>query len=409
MFVICHYSEIGLKGKNRKFFEEKLVENIKKALPKGSFRNVRRISGRLLVEGAKLLPGGLSSFRDCLKNVFGIANFAFAQSCQQDIESIETKAAEILKKKEFHTFRVVAQRSEKTFPLTSQQLNERVGAYILGRSFAPSKEGASLPVKPKVDLENPDITLFIEIVDPIRNLAGFNGAGKYAFLYTKKIMGLGGLPVGVSGKAVSLISGGIDSPVASFYAMKRGIEVIFLHLHGASCVDESSIEKVKRNVKVLSRFQGKAKLYLAPFCDIQKAIFEKLSNKELCCVLCKRFMMRMAEAMAKKEKAKAIITGENIGQVASQTLPNIAVIEQAADLPILKPLAFFDKQETIDKAKQIGTYDISILPEKTFCQNLLPPHPTTNANLSEVKKEEAKLNVDKLIKEAIQRSQLLEV
>jgi len=373
-FVILHYGEVALKGKNRKFFEERLVNNIKNALSKGCFKNVRRISGRILIE----LPDKAKqkTISEKLSKVFGIVYFAFAQKTGQGIEQIKKQAIAILREQNFKTFRISAKRSEKTLGLTSQEINKQVGAAVVKA------------LNKKVDLENFDICLYIEI------------AHKQAFLYTEKIKGPGGLPVGVSGKAVCLLSGGIDSPVASWYAMKRGLEVIFAHLY----THKGSLVKIKKNLKVLSEYQPRGKAYFVPFLEIQKAIFEKISNPELCCVLCKRMMMRIAGEIAQKEKAGAIITGENLGQVASQTLPNMAVIEKASDLPVLKPLAFFDKQETIEKAKQIGTYDNSILPEQFFCQGRLPKHPATKARLKEVLQEEAKLKVEQLIEKTLTES-----
>lgn len=392
-FVICHYSEIGLKGKNRKFFEEKLIENIKKALGRAFYKKVSRISGRILVEIGE--GADKKEIKDKLRLIFGIAYFALAQDCKQNIEAIKQKAVEMLQGQEFETFKISTQRSEKKFPLTSQQVNEQVGTYILERSErseVPCKQGASLLPGLRVDLEKPDITLFIEIVE------------KYAFLYTEKIAGLGGLPVGVSGKAVSLLSGGIDSPVASFYAQKRGIKLIFVHFHALPYVNRASIDKVKKIIKVLNKYQFTSTLYLVPFSDIQKEILLKTKAK-LRVVLYRRFMLRIAGVIAQKEKARALVTGESVGQVASQTLENITAIEEAVGLPVLRPLICQDKQEIIEKAKQISTFEISILPHQDCCARFLPKHPATKSNLREVKSEEAKLDVAKLIKNTIQRSE----
>ncbi|MBZ9572864.1 tRNA 4-thiouridine(8) synthase ThiI [Patescibacteria group bacterium] len=389
-YIICHYAEIGLKGKNRKFFEEKLVENIKKSLPGNSYKKVKRISGRILIELKEQVKENL--IKKSLKNVFGLAFFAFGKSCPQKIEAIKKKAVEILKDKKFKSFRIETRRSKKDFPLTSQQINEKVGEYVL-RKLAPHQtKGSGV----RVDLKNPDITCFIEIVE------------KYAFLYLEKIKGPGGLPVGVSGKAISLLSGGIDSPVASFYGQKRGIKIIFLHFTSYPFTKQSSVEKAKKIVKILNKFQFQSKLYSVPFTEIQKEILLKTKAK-LRVVLYRRFMFRIAEVLAKKEKAKALITGESVGQVASQTLENIGVIETAVDLPVLRPLIGMDKEDIIKKAKEIGTFDTSILPAEDCCQRFLPKHPETKAGLREVKKEEEKLEVDNLIKEAIKKAKVVKV
>jgi len=382
--IICHYAEIGLKGKNRKFFEEGLMENIKTSFIINScngIKNIRRISGRILIKIDKRVEE--DKIRQALKNVFGIAYFSFAVNCEQDMEEIKKKSFEILEDKEFKTFRVETKRAEKDFYLTSQQINEQVGEYIFEKLNAKS-------LKFRVNLKNPDITCFIEIVE------------KYAFLYLEKVRGLGGLPVGVSGKAMSLLSGGIDSPVASFYGMQRGIKIIFLHFTSFPFTEQASIEKVKKIVKILNKFQFRSKLYLIPFLNIQKEILLKTKAK-LRVVLYRRFMFKIAEVLAEKEKIKALITGESVGQVASQTLENIGVIQETIKSLVLRPLIGMDKEDIIKKGKEIGTFDVSILPAQDCCQRFLPKHPETRANLKEVKEEEKKLDVKGLIKEAIKK------
>ncbi len=376
---ICHYHEIGLKGENRRFFEEKLVENIKKALPARSFEFVKRISGRIIIKSNK------EGIGDCLENVFGIAYFARAFSCRQEMADIKKKAFDILKNQKFKTFKIAAQRSKKEFPLTSQEINEQVGEFILRKASGIG-----------VDLEKPDLTCFIEIVD------------KYAFLYLEKVRGPGGLPVGCSGKAVALLSGGIDSPVAAFRVMKRGVKVIFLHLHAYPYTNRASIEKAQKIVKLLNKYQFDSRIYLVPFADIQKEILTKTPEK-LRVLLYRRMMFRVAESIAGKEKAKALVTGENLGQVASQTLENLGVIEKAAGLPILRPLLTEDKEEIINSAKTIGTFDISILPDQDCCARFLPKHPATRASLEEVEKAEKKINIKKLVKTAVSGAELKKI
>lgn len=383
-YVICHYHEIGLKGKNRKFFEEKLIENIKRVLKSSYFESVKRISGRILIklteEGAK----EEKKITRALKKIFGIAYFTFATDSPQKIKDIQEKSLEILKNKKFKTFRISTKRSKKEFPLTSQQVNEKIGDYILKK------------LKVKVNLEKPDLTCFIEIVE------------KYAFLYLEKIKGLGGLPTSASGKAIVLLSGGIDSPVAGFLAMKRGIKVIFLHFHARPFTSESSIEKTKRIVELLSQYQGKSKLYLIPFAEAQKEILLKTPAK-LRVILYRRVMFQIAGQIAEKEKALVIFTGESVGQVASQTLENIKAIEAAVHLPVFRPLIGQDKEEIIRKAKEIGTFEISILPHQDCCSRFLPRHPETKAKLDEVVKAEKKLNIKKLIQKATKKSSLIEI
>ena len=374
-YFICHYHEIGLKGKNRKWFEEKLVGNIKRALPKDSFESVRRISGRIIIKKKKEGAG------DFLKNVFGVAYFAQAISCFQGIEIVKEEACRILEKKKFKTFRITTKRSKKDFPMTSQEINERVGAFIVKK------------LKRQVDLERPDITCFIEIVE------------KYAFLYTERIRGPGGLPLGTGGKAVCLLSGGIDSPVAAFKAMKRGVEIVFIHFHAYPYTDKASKEKVQNIVKILEKYQPGSKLYLVPFSDIQKEILIKTPDN-LRIILYRRMMMRIAQEIAAKEKARAIITGESIGQVASQTLENIGVIEEAVSMPVLRPLISYDKEEIIGLAETIGTFKVSILPYQDCCARFLPKHPATKADLKAVLGAEKKLTTRGLINRALVKTEI---
>lgn len=384
MYIICHYHEIALKGKNRSFFEKQLVTNIKKALPKGSFQFVKRISGRIIVKVSEKGKRQEKKIKNSLKNVFGIAYFALANISEQNIPKIKEKAEEILKGKRFKTFRISTKRSKKEFYLTSQKVNEKIGEHIVKK------------LKKRVNLEKPGITLFIEIVQD------------YVFLYTLKVKGYGGLPVGVGGKAIVLISGGIDSPVAAFLTMKRGVRVIFVHFHAHPYTDKASIEKVKRVIELLNKFQFKSKLYLVPFAFLQKEIVLKTPAK-LRVIFYRRFMLRICQEIAKKENVLALVTGDSIGQVASQTLENIKAIGEAVDIPILRPLIGQNKEEIIEKAKEIGTFNISILPHQDCCAVFLPRFAEIRANLKEVKRVEKRLDIEKLVKKAIIETLLLKI
>ena len=255
-------------------------------------------------------------------------------------------------------------------------MNEDVGAFVLSK------------INKTVKLNHPDITCYIDIVQGV------------VFIYTEKIIGLGGLPTGANGKVVGLLSAGIDSPVATILAMKRGASVILVHFHSAPMTTEDSIEKVKKLTEVLNRYQSRIQLYLVALTPIQKEILVKTKEK-FRILLYRRFMIRIAEQIAKKEKAKALITGESLGQVASQTLGNIASIESIGTIPILRPLIGLDKQEIMDLARQYGTYDISILPDQDCCSLFVPKNPSTNAKREYLEKEEKNLNVDDLLKEAL--------
>ncbi|HQB85197.1 MAG TPA: tRNA uracil 4-sulfurtransferase ThiI [Candidatus Pacearchaeota archaeon] len=374
-FVICHYSEIALKGGNRSFFERKLVENIKKSINSEFVLDIKKISGRILI----ILNDGVikSEIEESLKRVFGISNFLFCIKTKPTIEDISRELTLILEKEKFKTFRITAKRSEKNTPNTSQQINEQVGANIFNHFKDIS-----------VNLENPDINCFVEIV---------SGS---AYISIKKIQGLNGLPVGTGGKVVLMLSGGIDSPVAGFMAMSRGLNVILVHFHTYPETSQNSIEKVKEISKILSKYQPRTKLYLVPFAKIQKQIFLSI-NPKLRVIFYRRLMFKIAQEIAKKEKALGIVTGESIGQVASQTLENINAIQNGIAMPIIRPLICYHKDDIIEKARQIKTFDISILPHDDCCSRFLPKHPEIRAKIEDVLAEEKKLNIDLMIKEAL--------
>jgi thiamine biosynthesis protein ThiI len=304
--------------------------------------------------------------------VFGVANFSFAERTAVDLEDLKSKILESLKGKEFSSFRIQTKRADKTFPLNSPDVNREVGAAVKAYSGA------------QVDLKNAELTIGIEILS------------RDAFFSLDKIPGPGGLPVGASGRVISLISGGIDSPVASYRMMQRGCRLIFVHFHSSPYLDKTSQEKVKELVKILTRHQYSSRLYMVPFGEIQRQIVTAVL-RPLRVVLYRRMMVRLAEAIASSEKASALVTGESLAQVASQTLQNLTVIEKAATLPILRPLVGMDKQEIIDQARRNGTFEISILPDQDCCQLFVPRHPDTKASLVEVEKSESRLDLPALI------------
>ena len=377
--ILCHYAEVGLKIGNRRFFENWLKQNIKASLlrviSKEEF-DIRKIHGRILVELKKDISKDKNNITRALSDTFGVAYFAFAKTVSQDIRLIKEESLSILNENQFETFKIKARRPDHRFLLTAQQVNEDVGAFVLSK------------INKTVKLNDPDITCFIDIVQGV------------AYLYTEKIIGPGGLPTGANGKVVGLLSAGIDSPVATIMAMKRGASVILVHFHSVPMTTEDSIEKVKQLTEVLRRYQSRIHLYLVALTTIQKEILVKTKEK-FRILLYRRFMIRIAEMIAKKDKAKALITGESLGQVASQTLGNIAAIESVSTIPILRPLIGLDKQEIMDLAKHYGTYDISILPDQDCCSLFVPKHPATNAKKQYLDQEENNLNIDDLMKEAI--------
>lgn len=373
--IICHYSELALKGKNRKFFEKQLATNIKEAIDDAKVFLPR---GRVVVKSKKV------DLEEKVKKIPGIEYFFFAQLVSSSLEEIRKRVLFLIKEKNFNTFRVTVKRADKLFPYKSTEVASFVGEDIVETT------------KKKVNLLNPEVTVFIEINK------------KETYIYFQKIKGVGGLPVNTSGRVISLISGGIDSPVASFRIIKRGSKTVFVHFHSYPATSKRSIEKVREVVKKLSSFQGISTLHLVPFNEIQKEVMIK-TKESLRVLLYRRFMMRIVEEIRKKEKAKAIVTGESLGQVASQTIENIAVVEEVVSVPVLRPLIGFDKEEIISDAIYLKTYDISILKEEDCCVRFLPKHPETKGNIFDIKEEEKKLDVSELTKEAVQKTEKIEI
>lgn len=375
--IVVKYGEIALKGDNKAFFEHALIDNIKVALKGESIDAVRKQYGRLVIDLNK--NSKLDSIKEKLKHVFGIVYFAPAYLVPLDIEEIKKKSLDLVGDEK--TFHVKARRSMKEFPLTSPEINDQIGGYVI------KNKGL------KVQFEGSDLTIFVEITE------------KGAFLYKEKFPCLSGLPVGVSGKVISLISGGIDSPVASFKMMKRGCEVIFVHFHNISTTQAVVKDKVKRLVEILAKYQPKTKLYLIPFGDIQKEIV-KTVNPKVRMLVYRRAMLRISEEILHKEKALAYVTGDSLAQVASQTLENIHVVRAVANYPVLSPLIGMDKEEIIEIAKEIGTFETSILPYSDCCSMFIAEHPETRAKLENIEKEE-KFDSKKLIKEAVEKAEIV--
>ena len=374
LFLI-HYHEIGLKGKNRGRFESQLLRNIEAALKGLSHGPVTRISGRILLELTPDAPSGI--IRERLSGIFGIANSSEAFRIPSAIEAIRETAWAVAQKARFDTFKIVTRRADKSFPMTSEEINRDVGAYVQTRSQA------------RVRMADPDLTCFIEL-----SLQG-------TFVYAEKVPGPGGLPVGANERAVSLLSSGIDSPVASYKIMKRGVRLAFVHFHSQPYTDRNSQRNTEELVRILTRYQYRSTLYLVPFVEIQRHIMTGAPTSYRV-VLYRRAMLRIAEAIAEREGAQALVTGENVGQVASQTLTNLRAIEEVTPLPVLRPLAGDNKEEIIAEARRIGTYETSIEPYEDCCSVFIPKHPETKANLETVRRVEAGLELDTLIEETLQ-------
>jgi len=383
--ILVRYGEIGLKGKNRIFFEKVLMNNIRKSLSDLKGIEVLKEHGRLYVKHEDLTGKVLER----LQRVFGIVSVSPAKVAALEMEAIKESALAHIKDtgyKRGSTFKVETRRSNKSFPYISPEISRIVGAYIL-----QNVEGLS------VDVKNPQIVLKIEIRD------------KSAFIYCADYSAPGGLPVGVTGKGALLISGGIDSPVAGWLAMKRGMKLVGIHFHSFPFTSERSKQKVVDLCRILARYGGSIKLHVVHFTEIQKEI-KKNCPEELYVTIMRRMMFRIAQKICAAEGCSAIFTGENLGQVASQTLESMAVIEKVVDLPVLRPLITMDKAEIISKAKEIGTYEISIQPYEDCCTLFVPKHPVTKPKLEAVEKAESKLPaLEDLLREAVERTEILDV
>jgi thiamine biosynthesis protein ThiI len=369
--VLIRYHEIALKKGNRPYFTELLKRNILASVKDLGAKEIRSLPARLLLTFKNAVDAQELVRR--MSSVFGVANFSLVERTEKDLDALRRRILEALNGHRFQTFRVDTQRGDKTFPFKSPEINRQLGGAVKDRCGA------------KVDLENAEFTVYVEILP------------KDAFFGFNKLPGAGGLPVGASGRLVSLISGGFDSPVAAYRMMQRGCRVIFVHFHSAPYQDKTSQDKVRELVKLLTRHQFQSHLYLVPFGEIQRQIVAAVA-RPLRVVLYRRMMLRIAEAIARKEKAKALVTGESLGQVASQTLDNMTVIQQAARLPILRPLVGMDKQEIVDQSRRIGTFEISSVPDQDCCQLFVPKHPATKARYDEVEADEAKFDVSELVR-----------
>ena len=372
---IVHYGEVGLKGKNRSFFENRLVRNIRHALEGTEYVGVQRIHGRLLVTLST--NADIPEIQRRLGAVMGIAHFELCRVTEQNMEAITAGALEWIQGHEFQTLKVETRRANKQFPLTSPEISAEVGGYLLKHTGA------------RADMHHPDLVCWIEIVE------------KSAYIYTDKIRGVGGLPVGASGKVLVMLSGGIDSPVAAWRMMKRGAKAIFVHFHSYPYTDKASLEKAAELVGILAKSNHRTQVYYVPFAEIQREIVTK-TPAPFRVILYRRMMVRIAARIAEREGALALITGESLGQVASQTLANLKVIEDVARLPVLRPLIGDDKEEIVNLAQQIGTFEVSTLPHQDCCSLFVPDHPATNAAIEDAQSAEDALEVDTLVDQALE-------
>lgn len=371
--VLVRFHEIGLKGKNQPMFVEQLVANLRRAT---AGLGVERVwSTRMLVQ-MRLAPGAdWDAVRVRAQQVFGAVKLILAERVEPDYAAISERVGALAAERSFSTFRITANRPHKGFPLSSYDLNVRLG------------EEVRLATGASVDLRRPDLNLRVEV------------QRDDAFVYADEHPGAGGLPVGTSGRVAVLMSGGIDSPVAAWRMMRRGCRATLIHFHSFPLVEGRSRDKAKELAEKLNAWQYDTRLRLVPFADVQRSIILEVPGP-LRVVAYRRFMARIAEAIARAEGARALVTGESVGQVGSQTLRNIATVDEAVSMPLLRPLIGMDKQEIIDQSRAIGTFETSILPDEDCCTLFVPRSASTAVQPHEIARHEANLDVAALVREA---------
>ena len=383
--ILLKLGEIVLKGLNRRSFEQKLTANVRRRLaPIGKFR-VYCLQSIIYVEGED--GADMDTAFEALKKVFGVISLTRAAACEKDKDAIAKLAIEYLREDMLRakSFKVETRRSDKAFPMTSIELSQYVG-----NALSDAYEDI------EVDVHDPELVVHIEV----RDLA--------AYVHAMPVHGAGGLPVGCSGTAVTLLSGGIDSPVSTYMIAKRGVHLIPVHFFSFPYTSKQAKDKVIELGRLLTEYCGKMTMEVVPFTHIQEEIRDKCPEEYFTLIM-RRFMMRIAEQIAQRSNAKAIVTGENLGQVASQTMEAMASTQAVMTLPILQPLIGMDKEEIVERARQIGTFETSILPYEDCCTVFTPRHPRTRPKISEVERAESKLDIDALVAEALEGIERIEL
>ena len=376
--LIAKYGEIGVKGKNRYIFENKLIKNIKNMLkPLGDF-NVYKEYGRIYVD---LEDYDYEEVIEEVKKVFGIVGVCPAVRAEKDYNKLKELALMMLEEKieeGAKSFKVESKRGDKNLKLTSQEMSLDIGGYLVSQ----------VKDRIKVDVRNPEVKIKCEYRE------------NHVMVYSDTVPGYGGLPLGTNGRALSLLSGGIDSPVASWMVAKRGMEIEAIHFHSYPFTSEKSQEKVRDLAQILAKYCGRIRLHKVNILEIQKAIGLHCKEEEMT-IISRRFMMQIAQRVAEKRFCDALITGESIGQVASQTIQGLTCTNAAVSIPVFRPLIAMDKTEIVEIAQKIGTFETSILPEEDCCTVFSPKKPVTKPKLDRIEKSQNALDVEKLIQDAI--------
>jgi thiamine biosynthesis protein ThiI len=374
--VVVHYHEISLKRGNRPLFLRHLVRNLARAVADLGAVEIESWPGRLVLEPRA--PSSVAAVGERVTRVCGVASVALAWRVPSTVPAMKAAVARLLEGRTFRTFRISARRAFKTFPLTSVELNRELGAWVLERV------GGAV----RVDLRHPELEIHVEVLP------------RESLVYAERRPGPGGLPVGVSGTVVALLSGGIDSPVAAWRMMKRGCRVAFVHFHSVPYLPATSQAKARALVARLTEWQYRSDLFLVALGEIQREVVLAVPPP-FRVVLYRRMMIRLAEALARRVGAEALVTGESLGQVASQTLTNLARIDEVAGLPVLRPLVGMDKLEITAEAQRLGTYEISIEPDADCCTLFVPRHPATRVSAAEIQAAEARLDVERLVTQGL--------
>jgi tRNA uracil 4-sulfurtransferase len=373
--LVAHYHEVGLKGRNRGFFEDALTRNLKRALRGTGYERVRHAFGRVVADFSESAP--IQDAAERTAHVFGVAYIGLGLRVEPDIDDIKRAALKLMGEGPFSTFAVRARRARSSFPGRSQLINTEVGQAVRDASGA------------EVDLGNPDMTLWIEL---------FGGEG---IAYRRRLPGPGGLPVGVSGTLLSLLSGGIDSPVAAWLMARRGAAIELVHFHGLPFTDPSSVRQARDLAQALSRYQLEVPLHLVPLADAQREIVTHAPSS-MRTVLYRRMMLRIAARIAEERGARGIVTGDALGQVASQTIENIAAVDAAVPgVQILRPLIGLDKLDIIQHARDIGTFDISTRAYQDCCVLFQPRSPVTRASALLCERAERDIDIEAVVGKAM--------
>lgn len=377
---IVRCGEVALKGMNKPYFERVLVERIRKALKRYDGTDVRRQEGLIFVYAPE--EHGVEPVITDVSKVFGVASVSHALEVESDIEAIGRAAGEYMKdlmgKRDIKTFKVEAKRADKTFPMESPRIAKEIGGYVLKACKVLG-----------VDVHDPDCVLYVNVRR--------NGS----YIFADKIKGFGGLPLGTNGKGLVLLSGGIDSPVAAWMMAKRGMLIEAVHFHSYPYTSERAREKVHDLARIVAGYCGRIKVHSINLLEIQQAIGENCPEDEMT-ILSRRFMMMIAERVARRNGCDMLITGENIGQVASQTVQGLVVTDNSVDIPVMRPLIAFDKVDIMEIAQKIGTFETSIQPFEDCCTVFLPKHPVTKPKLERILESESKLDVEALIASALE-------